>query len=274
MLKQRLIFGVLGVILAIAVITLCPVYIIGICVGIISLIALAEFYHVTGLWHKKSPAPAFGILFCIVSTIAVILKSNAALSFIAYATVAFVFILMVSMVIFHGRLTFADVATAFAGVAYISVFFLHILLLRQLTLGKILIWLLFISAWATDTFAYFCGKGFGKHKLCPSISPKKTVEGAAGGVIGCLVCVLLYCFIIAKYNNLNVNYVNAVVFSILASIFSQFGDLAASCIKREHGVKDYGNLIPGHGGILDRFDSALLIAPLVYYLLTALPVML
>jgi len=273
MLKQRLIYGALGVILAIAVITLCPSYIIGICVGVLSLIALGEFYTVTGLWGKKSPATIAGMLFCVVCTSFATLWSAASINLIAYCIIALVFVLMVFMVLFHGKFSFADAAISLLGTVYITVFFLHVLFARQLEFGKILIWVLFIPAWATDTFAYFCGRAFGKHKLCPSVSPKKTVEGAIGGVVGCIVCVMLYVYIISKSCGMQSNLANAAILALAASVFSQFGDLAASCIKREYGVKDYGNLIPGHGGILDRFDSTILIAPLIYYMLSALPIL-
>ena len=138
--------------------------------------------------------------------------------------------------------------------------------------GKVLVWILFISAWSTDTFAYFSGLTFGKHKLCPAISPKKTVEGSIGGILGCIICTELYAYIIASVNNLEFSWINAGLCAFTASIISQIGDLAASCIKREHGAKDYGNLIPGHGGVLDRFDSVLFIAPVVYYLIKYLPI--
>ena len=149
---------------------------------------------------------------------------------------------------------------------------MHIILIRQHEHGKILIWMLFISAWSTDTFAYFAGKALGKHKLCPAISPKKTVEGSVGGIVGCIAIILIYSYACAAYTGYSLNCLNAVLFACAASVVSQFGDLAASCIKREHGAKDYGNLIPGHGGILDRFDSTLLIAPLSYYMFIYLPV--
>jgi len=138
--------------------------------------------------------------------------------------------------------------------------------------GNILIWLLFVSAWATDSMAYFTGMAIGKHKLCPKISPKKTVEGAIGGILGCVVFDILFIYIISRFNTFSVNYTNAIILALLASVFSQIGDLAASRIKREYDVKDFGNLIPGHGGILDRFDSALLISPVVYYILLIFPV--
>ncbi len=272
MLKQRVIFGVLGVILAIAVITLCPVYIIGICVGIIALLGLGEFFNVVGVLKSKYPCALFGFLFCIAASAGTILLSDNVFEYMLPACLIFVFLLMLGMVLFRKETSFDNIAAAFTGTLYITVFFLHILLIRQLELGKILIWILFISAWATDTFAYFCGKSFGKHKLCPNISPKKTVEGAIGGMVGCIICIFIYCVVIASVNKFSINIVNLFILSAASSVFSQFGDLAASCIKRDNGVKDYGNLIPGHGGILDRFDSVLLIAPLVYYLTIYLPV--
>jgi len=272
MLKQRVIFGFLGAVLAVMVLTLCPAYIIGICIGIIELIALYEFFSVTGLKEKKTPAVWIGVLFSVVSTVFVILKSEKSLDLIYPSILGFTFILMLMMVFFHSRCKFSDCATIFLGTIYITLFFLHIQMIRQMDYGKILVWVLFISAWATDTFASFSGLTLGKHKLCPTISPKKTIEGSVGGIIGCIICVELYVWIISSVNNIGFSWINAGICAIIASFISQIGDLAASCIKREHGAKDYGNLIPGHGGVMDRFDSVLFIAPVVYYLIKYLPI--
>ena len=272
MLKQRVIYGFLGAVLAIVVLTFCPAYIIGICIGIIEIIALYEFFNVTGLKEKKSPAMWAGILFSLLSTVFVVLKSDEAIKFIYPLVLAFTFVLLLIMVFFHSKCTFSDCATVFLGTVYVTLFFLHIQLVRQMDYGKILVWILFISAWSTDTFAYFSGLTLGKHKLCPTISPKKTIEGSVGGTIGCVICIELYAYIIASVNNIEFSWINAGICALVASVISQIGDLAASCIKREHGAKDYGNLIPGHGGILDRFDSVLFIAPIVYYLIKYLPI--
>ena len=272
MLKQRLIFGALGIVAALFVLLFCSVNVISLCVGVIALIGMYEFFKVTGLVNKKTPALYLGFVFALVLyTVAIFnsgfLKENL-MPFIA----AYVFILMVSMVLFHSNLTFSDAALSFLGTLYISIFFLHIIFIRQSELGNLNIWLIFISAWATDTFAYFAGRTLGKHKLCPKLSPKKTVEGAIGGTLGCVICICVYAYLCGKCKVVSVNYISATFFAILTAVFSQFGDLAASRIKREYGVKDYGNLIPGHGGILDRFDSALLISPLVYYFTLYFPV--
>lgn len=151
--------------------------------------------------------------------------------------------------------------TAF-GVLYVGYFSFHIILIDQ-TAYPTLIWLVILTAFGTDIFAYFTGYFFGKHKLSPSISPKKTIEGAVGGVVGSVI--LSVTFILIVQANL---IFHGLVMGILGSVISQFGDLTASIIKRKIGIKDYGNLIPGHGGVLDRFDSVLFTAPFIYYYIT------
>jgi len=145
---------------------------------------------------------------------------------------------------------------------------LHIVTTRQLEAGNLYIFLIFIGAFATDTCAYFVGVLFGKHKLCPKISPKKTIEGAIGGEIGTVILMLAFGYVAGNVANVNVNYLSLGILGVLSGLFSQLGDLTASIIKRQYGVKDYGNLLPGHGGIMDRIDSIVLMAPLVYYFVT------
>ena len=134
--------------------------------------------------------------------------------------------------------------------------------------------LVFIGAWITDIFAYFCGMLFGrggKHKLIPDVSPKKTVEGAIGGLIAAVLGMLLYMFILDIAFGFTVNYLHAVIYGALGAGGATFGDLMFSVIKRQTGIKDYGKLLPGHGGILDRFDSVTVVAPLAEVLLLILP---
>lgn len=122
------------------------------------------------------------------------------------------------------------------------------------------VWLVYFIAFGTDTCAYFTGVTFGKHKLCPVLSPKKTIEGALGGILGSSIITIMF------FSYLSINkMVEIIIFSIIASIFSMFGDLIASKIKREYKIKDYGNVFPGHGGVMDRFDSVVFVAPVVYY---------
>lgn len=272
MLKQRLIFGALGIIMALVVLIYCPVSVIGLCVGIISLIGMYEFYKVTSLFEHKSVSTVVGFTFAIVVFAMAVFFNDILNKYFILIYVSYIFIQMASLVLCHKRCSFKDTAISFIGTSYITIFFLHIIFIRQSHMGYLNIWLIFIAAWSTDTFAYFAGRALGRHKLCPTISPKKTLEGAIGGVAGCVLSICVYACLCAKFAGVNVNYLYAIVFAILVSVFSQIGDLTASRIKREYNVKDYGNLIPGHGGILDRFDSALLISPLVYYFTLYLPV--
>lgn len=139
---------------------------------------------------------------------------------------------------------------------YVVFFMYHMMLMN----GSPYVWLVYIIAFGSDTFAYFTGKMFGKHKLYPEVSPNKTIEGAIGGVIGSTVLSLIY------FDYLRINkYFYIIIFSVSASVFSMIGDLTASKIKREFRIKDFGYILPGHGGILDRFDSVLFVAPTVYY---------
>lgn len=130
--------------------------------------------------------------------------------------------------------------------------------------GYYLMLTVFIASWITDTFAYFVGMLFGKHKLIPKISPKKTVEGAVGGIFFCMAAFVLYGFLISRITDISPKYVMLAVAGLLASVVSQAGDLLMSAVKRSRSVKDYGRLLPGHGGILDRFDSVLAVSVIIY----------
>lgn len=162
-----------------------------------------------------------------------------------------------------------DIMITFFGIFYIVGFIAYIPLIYGLENGKYLIWYLIFAAWGTDTFGYFVGINFGKHKLT-KISPKKSIEGSIGGIVGATIITLAYTFFINKYTNIDISYLNIFILTPILSILSQFGDLVASSIKRYVDIKDFGNLIPGHGGILDRIDSLMFIAPFTYFLLMIL----
>ena len=138
--------------------------------------------------------------------------------------------------------------------------------------GRFYILIPFVLAFLSDTGAYFAGLKFGKHKLAPVISPKKTVEGVVGGVVGAVVGMMLFCLVLQLFFDFKVNYFYALIYGILGSLGAVFGDLSFSVVKRQTGIKDYGNLIPGHGGVLDRFDSMTVVAPLVEVLCILIPV--
>ncbi|MBQ7245882.1 MAG: phosphatidate cytidylyltransferase [Firmicutes bacterium] len=154
-----------------------------------------------------------------------------------------------------------DALATLLGMIYVGLLSYHMVLIDETSYG-IMVWMVVIVAFGTDIAAYFTGYFLGKHKLCPNLSPKKTVEGALGGVIGATVLGIIFGLIFKIQI-----FPQIILMSIIGSVMSQLGDLTASAFKRKMGIKDYGNLIPGHGGILDRFDSVLFAAPAVYYYL-------
>lgn len=151
------------------------------------------------------------------------------------------------------------------GLIYVTTMLSFVYQVRMLSGGAVLVWLIYVGAWGSDTCAYCVGKLIGKHKIPSKLSPNKTIEGCIGGVIGAALIGWIYGNVICPYRTI---WISFAVIGAVASVISQIGDLAASAIKRNHDMKDYGHLIPGHGGILDRFDSIIFIAPIVYYLIT------
>ena len=154
----------------------------------------------------------------------------------------------------------------FFGVFYVGIMFSFVYQIRSMPDGAFLVWLILLSSWGCDTCAYCVGMLFGRHKLAPKLSPKKSIEGAIGGIAGAAVLGFLYGIFFEKHMSviLQPGFVSACACAI-GAVISQIGDLAASAIKRNHDIKDYGNLIPGHGGIMDRFDSMIFTAPAIYF---------
>lgn len=150
------------------------------------------------------------------------------------------------------------IALVFMTSVYIIGAYSAVILLRDIPKnGKFLYLIPFVFGWVTDTFAYFTGRLFGKHKLIPAVSPKKTVEGAIGGAVCCALVAMLYGLLAGVWFDASPNYLVLALSGLVIAVVSQIGDLAMSAIKRQYGIKDYGKLLPGHGGLLDRFDSCM-----------------
>ena len=174
-----------------------------------------------------------------------------------------ILVLMLAMAVYvfaYPKFVAEQVMTVFFGVIYVAVMLSFVYQTRCLPDGMVMVWLIFLSSWGCDTCAYCVGMLIGKHKMAPVLSPKKSIEGAVGGVVGAALLGVIYA---AATHGAMLEY--AVICGV-GALISMVGDLAASAIKRNQGIKDYGKLIPGHGGILDRFDSVIFTAPVIYYL--------
>ena len=181
--------------------------------------------------------------------------------------IAFLVILMSIYVFTYPKYKTEQILAAFFGVFYTAVMLSYVYQTRMLEKGAYIVWLIFLCSWGSDTCAYCVGVLFGKHKMSPKLSPKKSVEGAIGGVVGAMLLTLLYTWVFQEPMQMKLEERLMLSFiSGVGALISMVGDLAASAIKRNYEIKDYGNLIPGHGGILDRFDSVIFTAPIVYYL--------
>ena len=231
-----------------------------------AMIGLHEFYRAFSKENK--PVYIAGYIFGFIYLVFMDTIINASNVFNIFVS-AFMVVILSCTVIFHHKINVEDALAACFGLFYVCFLMSHIWLIRDFTYGAYFIWLVFISAFGCDTGAYFTGRFLGKHKLCVDLSPKKTVEGAIGGVITAVIISVIYGIIIERYfvfEGVNTILVCTLT-GFIGSILSQLGDLAASAVKRYKGIKDYGNLIPGHGGILDRFDSVLFTSPVVYYVM-------
>ncbi len=222
---------------------------------IIGIMAVREFYNG---FHAMDIKPNYGIaVIAAVALYAIDLFTDDPQWYMLWFFGAVLASLLYLFNIEHRKLE--DAMATITGLVYVVFFSFHVTLVEQTEYG-ILIWLVVLTAFGTDIMAYFSGFLFGKHKLSPKISPKKTIEGSIGGTLGSVILSGLFGYFFAPEV-----LVHCLIIGVLGGIVSQFGDLTASIFKRKMGIKDYGNLIPGHGGILDRFDSVLFTGPLVYY---------
>lgn len=264
----RIIAAVLLLPLLLAVVLFLPKIVTAILFGVMSAIAVYELLHNTGL-VKHSRFIVYGIVMAMFVAVWSNVWTVYPLSLLGIF--AFFCILFGELLLSHREVNIRDLAVSLLAGAIIPYMLCALVRIHSLAEGRTLILLPFVIAFLSDTGAYFTGKFLGKHKLAPVVSPKKTIEGVVGGVIGAVLGVVCYCLILQSYHGFRVNWFCVPVYGILGSLGAVFGDLSFSVIKRQTGIKDYGNLIPGHGGILDRFDSMIVVAPLMELLLLLLP---
>lgn len=264
--KQRIISGTACAVVITAILCLYQTLVLEASMAVFSALAVYEMLSANGFKQHK-PLLYTGV----VSAFLMPYASFFGLQFVVIAAVL-VFAVIICLKD-HSKIGFEKIAFYIVVVLFISLSFTSIVMLRNRFDKTALLYLIIVigSAWFSDTGAYFTGVFFGKHKLCPVISPKKTVEGLIGGIVSNALLISLSAYIFVLINiriglTVNVNYFTLILTAALSSLAGVAGDLTASVIKRQIGIKDYGNLIPGHGGIMDRFDSILFTAPTVYFL--------
>ena len=230
---------------------------------VISLVGMMELYR--ALKIHRTPLAAVGYAAAVGYYVLVYLDLNEfALAGAIAALVLLMAVYVFSFPKYHGD----QVMAAFFGIFYVAVMMSFIYQTRMIENGKFLVWLIFASSWGCDTCAYCVGMLIGKHKMAPVLSPKKSVEGGVGGIVGAALIGVIFTLVFREHITIfTYPVVSVAVLCAVCAAISQVGDLAASAIKRNHEIKDYGTLIPGHGGILDRFDSVIFTAPIVYYLI-------
>lgn len=268
MFKTRLLSGILLVILALVTL-ISGGYVTFFVTAAISLIGMYELYRVFGM-EKKAPGIC-GYLFAVLYYGMLLLLQAGLLPGAGQNWLMLLFIgcficLLAVMVLAYPKYHAREIVAAFFGLFYVAVMLSYIYQIRMLEGGAFTVWLVFVCSWGCDTCAYCVGKLFGRHKMTPVLSPKKSVEGGIGGVAGAALIGFLYALAINYWGGAGVDVFRFVIIGLAGGVVSQVGDLAASAIKRNYEIKDYGTLIPGHGGIMDRFDSVIITAPIIYFL--------
>lgn len=260
---KRLVSGIILVLAALALMLLGDIWLLA-AVGVLSLTGVFELLRVFGL-HKH---PFSAVVYIGTVLFDVLLFSKINQGAWAWTVIILVFIVMLAVyVIRYPKDTVDDVAKCLFAFLYVPVLLSFIYRVRCMENGEWLVWLVMIGSWGSDTCAYVTGMLMGKHHFS-ELSPKKTIEGCIGGILGASLIGFLFALFFPKENRMIFD--PKICFPVVCAVcalISQLGDLAASAVKRNYDIKDYGNLIPGHGGVMDRFDSVLFAAPFVYYLL-------
>lgn len=273
--KVRVLASILILAIAFPVVIFSQYILYPITLSILSLFAVFELLRVIGL-HKEYALSIPAYLIAVSLPVAsYFVGEGQRIQYLLFVFALLFIYLLYSMgiaVFSRGRITMSRLGEAFLAVTYSVASFTSLSTIRYLDEGLYTLMLVFFISWGCDSVAYIVGTLIGKHKLIPSISPKKSVEGAVGGIAGAVILTLGFGAFVKFVMHVEVNFIYLAIYAIVLSVVSQVGDLVASLIKREHGVKDYSHLIPGHGGIMDRFDSVLAVAtPLLIFCLVFPP---
>ncbi len=287
--RMRIISGIAALVF-LAIIVWAKPFIMGIAVCTLSIIGIYEIYKAMG---NKGYKPIYAVGYIFSATLLIytfypvfqeyfkqhevnqvkkmimqLISQNVLMNFLLWIVL---FVSFCVLIFANKKYCVTDIAITLFGIMYVPFLFSFIIFTRNLEYGIFYIWFMFIGAWGTDTTAYFGGVLFGKRKILPEISPKKTWFGFYSGIIGCTILTVIFGTYMASALELEkAHTIHFVILGILNGVVSQIGDWAASAIKRFCGVKDFGNIMPGHGGVMDRCDSLLFVAPIVYFFILLL----
>ncbi|MFQ9014361.1 MAG: phosphatidate cytidylyltransferase [Lacrimispora saccharolytica] len=257
MFKTRLLSGIVLVLVAFLTIN-CGGYVLLATLLCVSLIGMQELYR--AMHVRKEGFGALELVSYAGVLLIYLLLIPGDPAYPLMGVIASLVLIMCVYVFCYPAYQAGQIMAAFFGIVYVGVMLSYIYQTRMLPGGQFHVWLIFLCSWGCDTCAYCVGVLIGKHKMAPVLSPKKSIEGAVGGVAGAVLLGVIYAFFTKG------GMVEYGIICGVGALISMVGDLAASAIKRNQGIKDYGKLIPGHGGILDRFDSVIFTAPVIYYL--------
>ena len=265
---KRTLTGIALIAVLVVVLLLLPAFYTALLLSVMVVIAVYELLKTTGLVDNMRL-----VLDAQAIAIAITIASYFGTEYFRALIVVLMFVVVFfsEMLRTHGQLPFQQVAIAIVAGVLIPFLLSALVRIRVMENGVFFVVAPFVMAFMPDTGAYLVGCAFGKHKLCPIISPKKTVEGLFGGFLGGIIGMLIYGLVLQHFFGFAVNYLFAGLYGVLGAGAATFGDLMFSVIKRQTGIKDYGKLLPGHGGILDRFDSVTVVAPLAEAMLLILP---
>lgn len=262
---KRILSGLLGFPIVAIILIFGNKYLIDIILAFVAIIGMHEYMKCTE--EKVKPVKSIGYLCAIFPAFLHVIPIDIISRNVGIIVLSLLAILFLIVIISEMKTNFADISVTFFGIIYIVGFISFISLIFGMDeVGKYYIWYIILASWGCDIFAYLIGNKFGKHKF-NKISPKKSVEGCIAGTLGGVILVILYTILLNNVFSMNINYIYIGLIGLVLTIIGQIGDFSASLIKRYFEIKDFSNLIPGHGGMIDRIDSVIFIAPYAYYLL-------
>ncbi len=260
---KRILSGLIGFPLVLVIFIFANNICMDIAVSILSIICMYEYFRCFSQNKKYNPSSWIGyivsVLIAFESFVSHDLVKNILISIIPIS----ILVLAIELVCSKGKKNIIDVAITIFGICYVPMMLSFLSFIRNMEGGKVLIWYPIIAAWGSDIWAYVIGKHFGKHKYT-DISPNKTIEGCVAGILGAVIMAVIFTVVINNVFHTEINYIAIAIITLILSAIGQIGDLTASSIKRHCNIKDFGQILPGHGGMLDRFDSVIFIIPFAY----------